>query len=87
VRQLVTRDSWLLTHKPLYVFGHAGGQNGGEQLFIDQLVLHEASENDFPAGIRLFIGGHIHLFETLSFDPDARRNWSSATAAPCSTRR
>jgi len=67
VRRLVTGDSWLLTHKPLYVFGHAGVQNGVEQLFIDQLVLQQASENDFPTAIRLFIGGHIHLFETLSF--------------------
>jgi hypothetical protein len=69
LRQMVTGDSWLLTHKPLYVFGHAGVQNGVEQLFVDQLVLQEASENDFPADIRLFIGGHIHLFETLSFGP------------------
>ena len=67
VRQLATGDSWLITHKPMYAFGHAGEQNGVEQLFIDQQVLHEASANDFPAGIRLFIGGHIHLFENLSF--------------------
>ena len=67
VRQLATGDSWLITHKPMYAFGHAGEQNGVEQLFIDQQVLQEASANDFPAGIRLFIGGHIHLFETLSF--------------------
>lgn len=53
----------------LYVFGHAGVQNGVEQLFIDQQVLQEASANDFPSTIRLFIGGHVHLFETLSFGP------------------
>jgi hypothetical protein len=69
VRQLATDESWLLSHKPLYVFGHAGEQNGVEQLFIDQLVLQEASENDFPPTVRLFIGGHVHLFETLSFGP------------------
>ena len=40
-----------------------------EQLLIDQRVLQEASENDFPATIRLFMGGHIHLFENLSFGP------------------
>ena len=67
LRQLATDDSWLITHKPLYVFGHAGEQNGVEQLFIDQRVLQEASENDFPATIRLFMGGHVHLFENLSF--------------------
>jgi len=67
LRQLVTGNSWLVTHKPIYVFGHAGEQNGVEQLFIDQVVLQEASGNDFPAAIRLLIGGHVHLFETLSF--------------------
>ena len=67
LRGLATNNSWLLSHKPIYVFGHAGVQNGVEQLFIDQEVLQEASENDFPATIQLFIGGHVHLFETLSF--------------------
>jgi Calcineurin-like phosphoesterase len=67
LRQLATGDSWLITHKPMYAFGHAGEQSGVEQLFIDQQVLQEASANDFPEGIRLFIGGHLHLFETLSF--------------------
>ena len=41
--------------------------DGVEELFIDQEVLQAASENDFPATMRLFIDGHIHLFETLSF--------------------
>ena len=67
LRQLARRESWLVTHKPLYAFGHAGFHNGEEQLFIDQEVLQAAAENDFPAAIRLFLGGHIHLFETLSF--------------------
>ena len=79
LRELATDDSWLITHKPLYVFGHAGEQNGVEQLFIDQLVLQEASENDFPATIRLFIGGHVHLFENAALAPVVRLSWSSAT--------
>ncbi len=67
LRRLATGPSWLVTHKPLYVFGHAGEHDGVEQLFIDQQVLQAASENDFPSSIGLFIGGHIHLFEALSF--------------------
>lgn len=67
VRRLATRESWLLTHKPMYVFGSAGVQNGMEQLFIDQEVLQAASENDVPTTIQLFVGGHIHFFETLTF--------------------
>ena len=30
-------------------------------------MLQSASENDFPATIQLFVGGHIHFFETLPF--------------------
>jgi hypothetical protein len=67
VRRMATRESWLLTHKPIYAFGHAGVKDGVEQLFIDQEVLQAASENDFPATIQLFIGGHLHSFETLAF--------------------
>jgi hypothetical protein len=67
VRRMATRESWLLTHKPMYVFGHAGVVDGVEQLFIDQEVLQSAPENDFPATIQLFVGGHIHFFETLTF--------------------
>jgi hypothetical protein len=67
VRRMATRESWLLTHKPMYAFGRAGVVDGVEQLFIDQEVLQSASANDFPATIQLFVGGHIHFFETLTF--------------------
>ena len=67
VRRLATRESWLLAHKPIYVFGHLGVRDGVEQLFMGQGVLQEASGNDFPATIQLLMGGHVHLFESLSF--------------------
>jgi hypothetical protein len=59
--------TWLLLHDPMYVFGHAGEKDGKEQLFQDQPTLQQASNNSFPASVQLFISGHIHLFEVLSF--------------------
>jgi hypothetical protein len=67
LRRLAARESWLLSHKPVYVFGHAGVRDGVEELYVDQEVLQTASENDFPAAIRLLLGGHAHLFEALTF--------------------
>ena len=67
VKKMVTGESWLLTHKPVYVFGHLSVENGVEKLFIDQEVLQAASDNSFPPDLNLFIGGHVHLFETLDF--------------------
>jgi hypothetical protein len=61
-------NSWLLTHRPVWVFGVAGMVGGAEQLFRDNPVLQAASQNQLPPGVNLVISGHIHLFESLSFD-------------------
>jgi hypothetical protein len=53
----------------LYVFGHLGEKDGQEQRFIDQLTLQQASGNRFPPGFELLVGGHVHLFQALSFGP------------------
>jgi hypothetical protein len=65
---LAGRNAWLLTHRPLYVVGHAGEQEGKETLFFDNENLQEASDNRFPPGLELILSGHIHLFEMLSWD-------------------
>jgi hypothetical protein len=67
VRRLATGESWLVGHKPLYVFGHRSSLGGIEQLFMGQEVLQQASGNELPASVRLLVGGHVHLFEALSF--------------------
>jgi hypothetical protein len=62
------RDSaWLLTHDPLWVFGHAGVENGTEQLFTDNANLQAAARGLLPEGLQLVLSGHIHLFEALDF--------------------
>ncbi|MBK8047109.1 MAG: metallophosphoesterase [Anaerolineales bacterium] len=59
--------AWFLLHDPMYVFGHLGEQDGKEQLFIDQLMLQQASNNQFSPAISLFLSGHVHLLQILSF--------------------
>lgn len=59
--------TWLLLHDPIYVFGHLGEKDGQEQRFIDQLTLQQASNNTFPKSVQVLMGGHIHLFQVLSF--------------------
>ncbi len=60
--------TWIAMHDPMYVFGHIGEKDGKEQTFIDQLTLQQASNNMFPNTVQMFIGGHVHLFQVLSFD-------------------
>jgi hypothetical protein len=67
VNGMAQGTSWLLMHDPMYVFGHAGEKEGKETLFQDQPTLQQASNNTFPASVQMFISGHIHLFEVLSF--------------------
>lgn len=59
--------TWILLHDPMYAFGHAGEQDGKEQLFQDQPTLQQATNNQFPETVQSFISGHLHIFETLSF--------------------
>ncbi len=67
IKQMAQGTTWLLMHDPLYVFGHAGEKDGKEQLFIDQLTLQQATNNQLPPSVQLLIAGHVHLFEVLSF--------------------
>lgn len=67
LRRLAGPNAWLLTHRPLWAFGHLGEQNGSETLFRDNPNLQAASGNVLPGGVRLVLSGHIHLFEWLRF--------------------
>jgi len=63
---LAVPSSLLLTHRPVWAFGHLGNRDGVEQLFRDNPTLQAASQN-FPAAVELVLFGHIHLFQSLSF--------------------
>ena len=67
LHNLAQGDAWLLTHRPMWIFGHAGIKNGMEQLFRDNPTLQAASQNTLPSNVQLVLSGHIHLLELLSF--------------------
>lgn len=67
INQMAKGTTWLLIHDPFYVFGHLGEKDGKETMFQDQLTLQQAFNNTFPASVQLLVGGHIHLFQVLSF--------------------
>lgn len=67
INAMAKGQAWFLLHDPFYIFGHAGEQGGKEQLFMDQPTLQQAINNQFSPAIQLFVSGHIHLFEALSF--------------------
>jgi hypothetical protein len=65
---LAREDALLLTHRPMWGFGHEGVQDGMEVLFEDNPTLQAASDSVLPSGVRAVLSGHIHLLELLSFD-------------------
>ena len=68
VARLAGPRAFFVTHRPMWVFGHAGEQNGQEQLFTGNPTLEAASENQLPDSVELVLSGHVHLFEALGFD-------------------
>jgi hypothetical protein len=69
LRAIAGARALFVTHRPMWVFGHAGEMNGMETLFRDNPTLQAGSENLLPPGVELALSGHVHLFELLSFDP------------------
>jgi hypothetical protein len=67
VRSLARGASWILTHDPIWGFGHLRDQGDQEELFRDNMNLQQAAQGLLPAGLRLVLSGHIHLFQTLRF--------------------
>lgn len=68
MRRLAGPRSFVVTHRPFWVFGHAGEMDGQEVLFRDNPTLQAASENQLPSGVEAVLSGHVHLFQLLSFD-------------------
>lgn len=68
IRRLAGRRAFLVTHRPMWAFGHAGEQDGQEVLFRDNPTLQAASDNALPASVEAVLSGHIHVFQLLGFD-------------------
>ena len=68
LRDLAGPRAFLVTHRPMWAFGHLGEVGGQETLFRDNPTLQAASDNDLPLGVEAVLSGHIHLFQLLGFD-------------------
>jgi hypothetical protein len=60
----VPAESWLVTHRPPNAM--RAGDGGGADV-VDSMVQETAFGADMPAEIRLFVSGHIHLFQAVDF--------------------
>lgn len=56
-------DAWFVVHHPLWGIGEFDGA-----LFMINQTLQASTDNTLAPGINLVLGGHIHLFEILTFD-------------------
>ena len=66
LQSLHANNAWLVDHHPFWGFRTA---NDGTPEPISA-PLEAAWENAKPAGIRMALAGHVHLFELLIFDQD-----------------
>lgn len=67
IRRIAGPRAFLVTHRPMWAFGHAGEQDGQEVLFRDNPTLQVASGNELPASVEAVLSGHIHVFQLLGF--------------------
>lgn len=64
LRAVTTENAWFLTHKPIW-----GIQQKTDGTLEDlNVIMQEASANNFLDEVKLILAGHIHIFETLTFD-------------------
>ena len=68
VARLAGPRAFFVTHRPMWVIGNSGDQNGQEQLFTGNPTLQAASGNQLPPTVEMVLAGHVHLFEGLGFD-------------------
>jgi hypothetical protein len=67
ISALASDNSWILTHRPIWAFAPSRAKTAEEKLEIRNATLQAASENRLAAGVKLFVAGHVHFFEVLTF--------------------
>jgi predicted phosphodiesterase len=59
----IPSEAWLLSHRPLNALRYDSRSGSVAENDIEQ----QAIGRDLPAGVRMVVSGHIHIFEALSF--------------------
>jgi hypothetical protein len=61
----VPAEAWLTTHRPLDAM--LGTEKGTPRNFVGNRVIELALGKDMPAGVRMYVSGHIHFFQAVDF--------------------
>jgi hypothetical protein len=61
----IPAEAWLTTHRPLNAM--LGTERGTPRNFVSNKVLQLALGADMPAGVRMYVSGHIHFFQAVDF--------------------
>ena len=65
-KQAADGPVWLAFHRPVWVYdGSAGNQQGG-----DNKTLQAAAKGNLDTNVQLFLSGHHHVFEAMSYEQD-----------------
>jgi len=67
---VTSNNAWFLSHRPVWGIKQSGSSHPQIEVINETLeaALSEASNDDFPTGVMMILSGHIHLFESLTFD-------------------
>ncbi len=67
---VTNNNAWFLSHRPVWGIKQSGNSNPKIEVINETLeaALSEASNDDFPTGVMMLLSGHIHLFESVTFD-------------------
>ena len=65
IRGKIPPYAWLTTHRPLNAMLTTPG--GTSTNIVSNKVLQQALGADMPAGVRMYVSGHIHFFQSVDF--------------------
>lgn len=68
-RRLAGRDTWLVTHKPLWATGAAEDDSApsGETIFTTNPTLQAASDLSLPPAVQFILAGHLHIWQAFNY--------------------
>jgi hypothetical protein len=61
----IPAEAWLATHRPPDAM--LGTDRGTPRNFVGNRVLELALGKDMPAGVKMYVAGHIHFFQAVDF--------------------
>jgi len=66
------QNTWMVTHRPTWGVDRSGDKETLMNTML-QVALDNTKEKRLPAPVTLSFSGHMHIFQTLSFDETSKR--------------